>query len=91
MRSALTYEEWVHGAKMLDRETPRTNEYEFYDVELVTNKLHELRQRRQQGSLRDIIFCMRADLLRNLGNMCNPRLHKGRLQVSKISPFTSLI
>lgn len=90
MRSALTYEEWAHGAKMLDRETPRTNEYEFYDVELVTNKLHELQQRRKQGSLRDIIFCMRADLLRNLGNMCNPQLHKGRLQVPK-SHYSRLV
>ncbi|CAO1944866.1 unnamed protein product [Urochloa humidicola] len=27
---------------------------------------------------------MRADLLRNLGNMCNPELHKGRLQVPRL-------
>ncbi|CAJ1936394.1 unnamed protein product [Sphenostylis stenocarpa] len=30
--SALTYEEWVHGTKMLDKET--TNESDLYDVEL---------------------------------------------------------
>ncbi|KAK4281925.1 hypothetical protein QN277_013369 [Acacia crassicarpa] len=84
MRSALTYEEWAHAAKMLDRETPKMNESDLYDVELVRNKLQELRHRRQQGSLRDIIFCMRADLVRNLGNMCNSKLHKGRLQVPKL-------
>ncbi|KAI4341238.1 hypothetical protein MLD38_025986 [Melastoma candidum] len=84
MRTALTYEEWAHAAKMLDRETPKMNEWDFYDVELVRNKLEELRLRRQEGSLRDIIFCMRADLIRNLGNMCNPELHKGRLQVPKL-------
>ncbi|KAK7286707.1 hypothetical protein RJT34_21901 [Clitoria ternatea] len=84
MRSALTYEEWAHAAKMLDRETPKMNESDLYDVELVRNKLQELRHRRQEGSLRDIIFCMRADLVRNLGNMCNPELHKGRLQVPKL-------
>lgn len=84
MRSALTYEEWAHAAKMLDRETPRANDSEFYDVELVRNKLQELRHRRHEGSLRDIVFYMRADLLRNLGNMCNPELHKGRLQVPKL-------
>ncbi|KAK7336493.1 hypothetical protein VNO77_17035 [Canavalia gladiata] len=84
MRAALTYEEWAHAAKMLDKETPRMNESDLYDVELVRNKLQELRHRRQEGSLRDIIFCMRADLVRNLGNMCNPELHKGRLQVPRL-------
>lgn len=81
MRAALTYEEWAHAAKMLEKEMPKMNEPDLYDVELVRNKLQELRHRREQGSLRDIVFCMRADLLRNLGNMCNPQLHKGRLQV----------
>ncbi|KAI8562387.1 hypothetical protein RHMOL_Rhmol03G0032200 [Rhododendron molle] len=84
MRAALTYEEWAHAAKMLDKETPRMNESNLYDEELVRNKLQELGQRRQECSLRDIIFCMRADLVRNLGNMCNPELHKGRLQVPKL-------
>ncbi|KAJ1404167.1 Triacylglycerol lipase [Sesbania bispinosa] len=84
MKSALTYEEWAHAAKMLDKETPKMNESDLYDVELVRNKLQELRHRRHEGSLRDIIFCMRADLVRNLGNMCNPELHKGRLQVPKL-------
>ncbi|PKA66998.1 Triacylglycerol lipase SDP1 [Apostasia shenzhenica] len=84
MKCALTYEEWAHAAKMLDKETRKVNESEFYDEELVRNKLRELRQRREEGSLRDIVFCMRADLMRNLGNMCNPQLHKGRLQVPKL-------
>uniref|UniRef100_A0A2P2JI03 Triacylglycerol lipase SDP1 n=1 Tax=Rhizophora mucronata TaxID=61149 RepID=A0A2P2JI03_RHIMU len=84
MRTALTYEEWAHAAKMLDKETPKMNESDHYDVELVRNKLQELCLRRQEGSLRDIIFCMRADLIRNLGNMCNPELHKGRLHVPKL-------
>ncbi|KAF3675467.1 Triacylglycerol lipase SDP1L [Capsicum annuum] len=84
MRSALTYEEWAHAAKMLEKETPKMNEAEFYDEELVVYKLQELQQRRNEGSLRDIMFFMRADLVRNLGNMCNPQLHKGRLHVPKL-------
>ena len=84
MRTALTYEEWAHAAKMLDKETPKMSESDLYDEELVRNKLEELRHRRQDGSLRDIIFCMRADLIRNLGNMCNPELHKGRLHMPKL-------
>ncbi|KAK6149096.1 hypothetical protein DH2020_016621 [Rehmannia glutinosa] len=55
MRAALTYEEWAHAAKMLDKETLRMNE-----ADLSTRAL------------------------RNLGNMCNPELHKGRLHVPKL-------
>ena len=66
MRTALTYEEWAHAAKMLDKETTKMNEADLYDEELVRNKLQELRHRRQEGSLRDIVFCMRADLVRIL-------------------------
>lgn len=87
MRSALTYEEWAHAARMLERENAAavgTSEFDLYDEELVRNKLQELRLRREEGSLRDIVFCMRADLVRNLGNMCSPQLHKGRLQVPKL-------
>ncbi|KAF5750259.1 Patatin-like phospholipase family protein isoform 1 [Tripterygium wilfordii] len=84
MRGALTYEEWAHAARMLDKETTKMNESDYYDVELVRNKLQELHHRRQEGSLIDIVFCMRADLVRNLGNMCNPELHKGRLRVPRL-------
>ncbi|CAH1432197.1 unnamed protein product [Lactuca virosa] len=84
MRAAVTYEEWAHAAKMLDKETPRTNECNLYDEELVRNKLQELKHRREEGCLRDIVFYMRADLVRNLGNMCNPELHKCRHQVPKL-------
>ncbi|KAL0919243.1 hypothetical protein M5K25_011325 [Dendrobium thyrsiflorum] len=86
MRAAVTYEEWAHAARMLDRENAArgASKCDLYDEEIVRNKLQELRQRREEGSLRDIVFCMRADLLRNLGNMCNPQLHKGRLQVPKL-------
>lgn len=86
MRAAVTYEEWAHAARMLERENAArgASKCDLYDEEIVRNKLQELRQRRQDGSLRDIVFCMRADLLRNLGNMCNPQLHKGRLQVPKL-------
>ncbi|XP_047321705.1 triacylglycerol lipase SDP1-like [Impatiens glandulifera] len=84
MRTAFTYEEWAHAARMLDKENPKMNEAQLYDEELVRNKLEELRQRRQEGSIRDIMFYMRADLVRNLGNMCNPELHKDRLQVPRL-------
>ncbi|CAA6654103.1 unnamed protein product [Spirodela intermedia] len=56
----------------------------LYDEELIKSKLLELQHRRREGSLKDMVFFMRTDLLRNLGNMCNPRLHNGRLQVPKL-------
>ncbi|KAJ0961365.1 hypothetical protein J5N97_000492 [Dioscorea zingiberensis] len=84
MRSSLTYEEWSHAAKMLEKESPKLNEADLYDEVLVMNNLRELLHRREEGSLRDVVFHMRSDLLRNLGNMCNPQLHKGRLQVPKL-------
>lgn len=84
MRYAGTYEEWVRAAKVLDRMSDQVNEADFYDVELIGSRLDELRRRREEGSLRDVVFCMRGDLVRNLGNMCNPELHKGRLEVFDI-------
>jgi hypothetical protein len=38
-------------------------------------------RQREDRLLRDVVFCMRGDLVRNLGNMCNPELHKGRVEV----------
>ncbi|GER52529.1 patatin-like phospholipase domain-containing protein, partial [Striga asiatica] len=84
MQASLTYEEWAHAAKMLDKMTLRTKDANFYDEELMRNKVQEFRQRRQEGFIRDITFYMRADLVRNFGNMCNPELHKGRLNLPKL-------
>lgn len=50
-----------------------------YDVELVQARFHELQKRRQEGCVEDMMFALRTDLIRNLGNMCNPELHKDRL------------
>ncbi|KAH7430251.1 hypothetical protein KP509_09G090200 [Ceratopteris richardii] len=84
MNSVNTYEEWAHAARMLEKNGSRRKDSDFYDEELVRAKLVELRQRRLKGSVEDILFCLRADLVRNLGNMCNPDLHKGRLQTPKL-------
>lgn len=81
MRHAATYEDWARAAKVLDKMSEQVHEADFYDEELIRSRLEELRRRREDGSLRDVVFCMRGDLVRNLGNMCNPELHKGRLEV----------
>ncbi|KAF0910970.1 hypothetical protein E2562_005360 [Oryza meyeriana var. granulata] len=84
MRYSASYEEWARAAKVLDKMSEQVNESDFYDEELIRNRLEELRRRREEGSLRDVVFCMRGDLVRNLGNMCNPELHKGRLEVPRL-------
>ncbi|KAG6552791.1 hypothetical protein Mapa_005739 [Marchantia paleacea] len=80
MKSALTYDEWAHAATMLEKASDRKRDSDLYDEDLVRAKFNELRERRLEGGVEDILFCLRADLVRNLGNMCNPELHKGRLQ-----------
>eukprot|EP00270_Netrium_digitus_P008652 TRINITY_DN2598_c0_g1_i5.p1 TRINITY_DN2598_c0_g1~~TRINITY_DN2598_c0_g1_i5.p1 ORF type:complete len:1063 (-),score=242.22 TRINITY_DN2598_c0_g1_i5:254-3442(-) len=84
MASAPTYDEWAHAAGMLEKYRPRKKDSDLYDEELVRAKLQELLQRRMKGSVEDIAFALRTDLLRNLGNMCNSELHKGRLQTPKL-------
>ena len=54
---------------------------DLYDEDLVRAKLEELQHRRREGVVEEIAYAVRTDLIRNLGNMCNPELHKGRLQV----------
>lgn len=84
MTSALTYDEWVHAASMLDKASDRKRDRELFDEDLVQAKLNDLRLRRLEGGVEDILFFLRADLVRNLGNMCNPELHKGRLQTPRV-------
>lgn len=84
MTSALTYDEWVHAASMLDKAIDRKWDKELFDEDLVLAKLNDLRSRRLEGGVEDILFFLRADLVRNLGNMCNPELHKGRLQTPRV-------
>ena len=59
----------------------RLQDSDLYDEDLVRAKLEELQLRRREGGVEEIAFAVRTDLVRNLGNMCNPELHKGRLQV----------
>ena len=84
MNNALTFDDWAQAARMLEKvcgEHIRRKDSDLYDEDLVRTKLLELQMRRQEGIVQDILFCLRTDLVRNLGNMCNPELHKARLQV----------
>ncbi|KAH8944415.1 hypothetical protein BDL97_13G109000 [Sphagnum fallax] len=83
MDASITYDEWAQAASMLVPEGD-LNESMLYDEAFVQGKLSELQQRRIEGSVQDIIFSLRADLSRNLGNMCNPQLHIRRQQIPRL-------
>jgi TAG lipase/steryl ester hydrolase/phospholipase A2/LPA acyltransferase len=83
MDASITYDEWAQAASMLVPEGD-LNESMLYDEAFVQGKLSELQQRRMEGSVQEIIFSLRADLSRNLGNMCNPQLHIRRQQIPRL-------
>lgn len=80
MSTAITYNEWTHAASMLHL-VSGLNEAKPYDEAYVQGKLRELQLRRKEGTTDEILFFLRADLIRHLGNMCNPDLHKHRSEV----------
>jgi len=80
MSTASTYNDWTHAASMLHFESD-VNEAKLYDEAYVQGKLRELQLRRKEGTTDEILFCLRADLIRHLGNMCNRDLHKHRSEV----------
>ncbi|KAL3151785.1 hypothetical protein ABBQ38_012757 [Trebouxia sp. C0009 RCD-2024] len=53
----------------------------LYDQRLLQQRLRHLQAVRQSGNLQQIIFALRQDLLRNLGNMTNSELHEHFLSV----------
>ena len=80
MGSASTFEEWSEAATQLNllREADRHSssmrwrrQVKLYDHNLLQQRLRHLKQVRQSGKVADMIFAVRADLLRNLGNMTN--------------------
>ena len=44
---------------------------QLYDRKLLEERLRHLRQVRAAGDVHEIMFAVRADLMRNLGNMTN--------------------
>ncbi|BAH92477.1 Os04g0146800, partial [Oryza sativa Japonica Group] len=65
----------LRGARRADAGPRDPINANLYVKELMRKKLRELRHRCQEGSLGDNVFCVRADLLRNLGNTCNSKIH----------------
>jgi hypothetical protein len=98
MEAAPTYGEWALAATKLDqleghgeraRATRWAREIRLYDRQLLKDRVRDLRRVRQHGKLGEMIFAVRADLLRNLGNMTNRCVITGRT-LTKQCAWTSL-
>ena len=83
MNKARSYTEWRALAMKYERiesslkdkhGDTRASEDMGYDEELIESRVEHLQRIREKGSIRDIMFHLRTDLLRNLGNMTSLRL-----------------
>ena len=80
LEGAHTYDGWALAATKLEQlegRNPSTSlerwkrETRLYDRKLLEERLQHLRVVRQQGDVHEMHVAVRADLLRNLGNMTN--------------------
>ncbi|KAI8922596.1 hypothetical protein BC831DRAFT_475066 [Entophlyctis helioformis] len=80
MDIATSYEQWAAAGYMLDRcegkdEWKNTEGSDDYDHGLVRDRLDMLRGIRKAGDTATMMFTMRTSLIRNLGDMGNPKLY----------------
>lgn len=80
--ASLTYADWCAAAMRLDelRGIDRMHQWRadtrLYDRRLLQTRLAHLRDVLARGDIREIVFAVRVDLLRNLGNITNSELHE---------------
>lgn len=80
-RHAMSYAEWRHSALRLDA---LTNKYKWkqklecglYDYELIRNLLSQLREARATQDYHQLLYLIRINWSRNLGNMGNVNLYR---------------
>ena len=61
----------VEGNSPEEKKARKRNEMRLYDRRLLEERLKHLREVRERGQISEMMFAVRADLLRNLGNMTN--------------------
>lgn len=88
MASASAYETWFNAAADLEELSPAVDpikqeeiEGRLYDRRLLQQRLRHLQVVRERGDPVEMMFALRSDLLRNLGNMASSDLHETLLQV----------
>ncbi|DBA89645.1 TPA: hypothetical protein ACH3X2_004537 [Trebouxia sp. C0005] len=90
MKTAAHYSSWsaavkelaeIQGRSQKDTTAEWRKQTRLYDRKLLQQRLQHLQAVRQSGNLQQVIFALRQDLLRNLGNMTNSELHEHFLAV----------
>ena len=61
----------VEGNSPEEKKARKRSEMRLYDRRLLEERLKHLREVRERGHISEMMFAVRADLLRNLGNMTN--------------------
>ena len=76
MKAANSYEEWREFAQQLDRlgharggESSGRIKENLYDRRLLQQKLSHLQNVRGHGSVKEMMFALRSDLVRNIANI----------------------
>jgi hypothetical protein len=76
LRAATTYQEWRELAQQLDLLDANRlggrcafDEGKLYDKKLLEQKLQHLEQVRAGGNIREMMFNLRSDLIRNVANI----------------------
>ncbi len=71
LKTAGTYAEWRELAGQLESVSPgdETARAKLYDARLLAQKLQHLRSVRQNGNVREMMFGLRSDLIRNVANV----------------------
>ena len=87
MLHAPDYISWHEAASQLERLSGRNPikqselEGRLYDRNLVQQRIRHLGTVRQRGDVAEMMFALRSDLLRNLGNMASSNLHETLIHV----------
>ena len=80
LESATSYEQWstacgkaekLQGGDSSSGLARWKRETKLYDRKLLQERVQHLRAVKRGGDVHEMMFAVRADLLRNLGNMCN--------------------
>ena len=80
MKTATHYKAWkiaveeltqLQGKSQQGVELERRRQTRLYDQKLLEQRLHHLQTVRKTGTIQQVVYTLRQDLLRNLGNMTN--------------------
>lgn len=80
-RTATSYQGWLNASENLDNLQKFTNwkdedESTLYDFKLIKKNLSDLKEARESGNTRKLLYLIRTTWTRNIGNMGNVNLYR---------------